>query len=561
MRLHFINLLRGHSNLAVSSACLDEVEDLARLEVLLAADGLNFDLLLSKGLVVLLLLIILSVLVVTDVDELLFLFKHLFFFDELIAVLDDILCSLLHVMECNGQAHDLELLLVDAGVEEYAFFVCREQLLLELDLDLDNLLLDALQVDLPLFALLFFGVGKSLLELLKFDLFVLIHLFLGLVHPLFTHELVFELVLLLLEDELIASNHGLEAALPNVVALKECLLLLALALGFLHLGTLLGIEVPFDSDLRFLIDLEDMLWPFGQMLLEFLKNDRLLKALKQVTDLLVFLANSKNVIILVLLQLGELFVEVTLQLEHNLFQEFDLGTLSLVTEKIVRLVEQIEDVRVLKSRLDVINAALSLNNLPMDLLHTLDVSLLALGCESGESCLLIWVSLSGLSAQLALRDCQDGLELAVALHLIHVDIVKLVILLLQLASTCFLKNTGSFSNRVVIQELWLSTDTILKIVFKATELSLIEGLSHFTLHAVQFLLELNLALEDQLGEQAVLLRSSLADGIVVDQLFALDRLAGLAVDVHLVPCLLGAAFLQQHHGQTGDLALLADVRT
>lgn len=156
MSLHFFNFLRGHSNLAISSACLDEVQDLAGLQVLLIANGLHFDLLLGKGLVVLLLLIILSVLVVANVDELLLFFKHLLFLDELVTELDDILSSLLHIVECNCQAHNLKLLLMDAGIVEHAFFVRAEELFLELDFDLDNLLLDALQVDLPLFALLFF---------------------------------------------------------------------------------------------------------------------------------------------------------------------------------------------------------------------------------------------------------------------------------------------------------------------------------------------------------------------------------------------------------------------
>lgn len=125
--------------------------------------------------------------------------------------------------------------------------------------------------------------------------------------------------------------------------------------------------------------------------------------------MLVLLSNREDVIILELLKSLKLFIEVTLELEDDLFKEFNLTALSLVTIKIVRLIENLENVVALKSSLDVVDAALGLNDFPVNLLHAFDVTVLTLLCQGCKSCLLIGVSLASLGAQLTLRDCKDRL--------------------------------------------------------------------------------------------------------------------------------------------------------
>ena len=120
--------------------------------------------------------------------------------DELVTEFDHVLACLFDVMESNCESDDLQLLLLDAGLIEQSLLVKREELLLELGLDLLDFVFDVLELDQPLLALLFTRVFHALLELLQTLLLVFTHFFLRLVHPLFTNELVIELALLLLED-------------------------------------------------------------------------------------------------------------------------------------------------------------------------------------------------------------------------------------------------------------------------------------------------------------------------------------------------------------------------
>lgn len=221
-------------------------------------------------------------------------------------------------MESDGQSNDLKLLLLDASIIKDSLLVETVELLLELGLDLDNLIADALQVDEPLLTLLLDRVLESLLELLQALLLVLVHFFLRLVHPILTHQLLIELVLFLLHNEFVATQHPLETTHTNVVTLHQSLFLGSLPLSFFHFRALFRIIISLNSDFSLFIDLEDVVWSFGEISLEFFENNGLLKTLKKVTNLLLLLADSKFVLSLLLLKVGELLVEVTLELKDDL---------------------------------------------------------------------------------------------------------------------------------------------------------------------------------------------------------------------------------------------------
>ena len=178
--------------------------------------------------------------------------------DELVTELDDVLGSLLNIVQGNSQSDDLKLLFLDASIVEDTLFVELEELLLKFKLDLHYLVLDTLKADLPLLALLCTRVFKTLLKLLESLLLVLIHLLFRLVHPLLADELLIKLVLFLLEDKLIATEHCLETTLSDVVALEQGLFLETLTFSFGSLGSLLGVVESLDSDFLLLINFEDV---------------------------------------------------------------------------------------------------------------------------------------------------------------------------------------------------------------------------------------------------------------------------------------------------------------
>lgn len=166
----------------------------------MVANGLDTRLLFNEAFIVLHHLVVLLTLVVANVQEVFLQFKHLFLLNELVTEFDHVLACLFDVMESNCESDDLQLLLLDAGLIEQSLLVKREELLLELGLDLLDFVFDVLELDQPLLALLFTRVFHALLKLLQTLLLVFTHFFLRLVHPLFTNELVIELALLLLED-------------------------------------------------------------------------------------------------------------------------------------------------------------------------------------------------------------------------------------------------------------------------------------------------------------------------------------------------------------------------
>ena len=152
--LPLFNLLRWHNDLAVRSARLDEVHDLLEIKLVLVAETLDSGLLVNEDSVALHLCIELSELIVADVKELLLLLKLSVLFFELVTELDHVGASLLDVVQGDGKSDDLQLLLIDASIVEDALLLELVDLLFELGLDLGDLVADALEVDLPLLALL-----------------------------------------------------------------------------------------------------------------------------------------------------------------------------------------------------------------------------------------------------------------------------------------------------------------------------------------------------------------------------------------------------------------------
>ena len=340
--LHLILLLLWHLDLALRLSALDEVLDAARLQVLGIADRLDASLLICEALIALHHLIVLSVLVVADVHEVLLILKHLLLLDQVLTELDDVSLSLLHVMKGNREPDDHELLLLDASLVEDPTLVRLHELLLELALDLDDLDPDTLQVDEPLLALLLLRVSHTLLEFLQPLLLVFTQLIERLVHPLFSDELLIKLVLLLLEDKLVTTEHTLETTLTHVITLKKCLFFETLALNFFKLTTLSGREDSLTVDFKRFIDLKDVLGFFFWVPWELLKINRLLQALQQVTNLLVLLADGEKLIVLELLKMFELSVEIALKLEDHLLEELDLSTLPSILVKLVWLIDQLK---------------------------------------------------------------------------------------------------------------------------------------------------------------------------------------------------------------------------
>ena len=154
MTLHLKLLLRRYHNSAVLLACLDEADNLARVQVLVHANCLQSGLLLGEALVVLDHLVKLSVLIVADMHEVFLGLEDFLLIEELVVIFDHIRSSLLHVMKGDRQTDDLELLLLNTSVIEYTLLVKRVELLLELGLNLDDLIADTLQIDEPLLSLL-----------------------------------------------------------------------------------------------------------------------------------------------------------------------------------------------------------------------------------------------------------------------------------------------------------------------------------------------------------------------------------------------------------------------
>ena len=61
-----------------------------------------------------------------------------------------------------------------------------------------------------------------------------------------------------------------------------------------------------------------MIWPLSKVKFELLEDDWLLETLQQVSNLLLLLANAILMLNLLLLKVGELHVEISLELEDNL---------------------------------------------------------------------------------------------------------------------------------------------------------------------------------------------------------------------------------------------------
>lgn len=265
---------------------------------------------LDEALIILHGLVEVAVLVVANVNELLLRVEHAFLLGELLVVLDNVGRGFANVVQCDGQTNDLQLLLLDTRVVEDALLVHGVELLLKLGLDLNDFVSDALQINEPLFALLFLGVGEALLEVLELLLFFLRHIGFRLVHPVLRHQFVVNFAFVFLEDQFVSTHHFLQATLAYVVALQKCLFLPLLALDLFCFSSLLLGQVPFHADLGGLVDFEDVFGPFFEGLVKGFNIFRFLQTLKQVSNLLVLLSNAEDVVILPLFKHLKLLVEV-----------------------------------------------------------------------------------------------------------------------------------------------------------------------------------------------------------------------------------------------------------
>jgi len=303
---------------ALISSFVDELLDFTPLEILSLTVLIHLGLLIDDDVVLLDVSVELIHLVNADMQEVSLLIKLLLRFDVLIVELEDILFSSLNIMEERGETDNVELLLVDTGIEENSLFVERKELLLKLGLDLDDLSSNSLEIDFPLLLLLLNAILDSLLKLSESDLLVFSHLGLWLVHPVLSDKLILKLVLLFLHDKLVSSHHGHETTLVDIVSSKKGLTLtLSLSLFFHSLSLLFSVE-SLNLDLGLLIDLEDVIWVLKLMLAEGLNVLFLSKVLLKLDDLIVLLLDQEDLLLLVILKLLELLVIVTLELEDNL---------------------------------------------------------------------------------------------------------------------------------------------------------------------------------------------------------------------------------------------------
>lgn len=256
-------------------------------------------------------------------------------------------------------------------------------------------------------------------------------------------------------------------------------------------------------DLLSLIDLKDVIGLLLGVLRELFEVERLEKALKKIMNLLIFLSDSEELITLLLLKLLELTVEVALQLEDDLLKELDLGALSGVSVQLIGLVKELESRGTIKGSLDVINAALGLNNAPVDLLHTLNVARTTLLGEGSKASFFIRVTLARLCSELTLGDRKDRLQFAVTIHLDRL-VAVLVGLFLGFTSSGLLEDASSLGDRVVIEELGLARDAIEDIVLKATVIGLIDHLYQLLLHTLELLSQFNLPLHANVPVETLL---------------------------------------------------------
>lgn len=133
---------------------------------------------------------------------------------------------------------------------------------------------------------------------------------------------------------------------------------------------------PLTIDLCGFVDLEDVLGVLFRRLDKLLDINWLFEVFEKVMDLLILLANGKDLILFQGLELREFFVKITLKLKDNLLEELDLGALTSVSVKLLGLINELVDVFTFNGYLDFIDTALCLHNMPMDLFHALDITLL-----------------------------------------------------------------------------------------------------------------------------------------------------------------------------------------
>ena len=77
--------------------------------------------------------------------------------------------------------------------------------------------------------------------------------------------------------------------------------------------------------------------------------------------------------VLLLLKCFEFFIEVSLELKHDLMEQFNLNSLPLDCVQFEGLIEDVEEIGTFDGNLQVLELAPGLDNLPVELLHAFDV--------------------------------------------------------------------------------------------------------------------------------------------------------------------------------------------
>lgn len=506
--LHLHTLLKRHLNTALGFALGNKFNVIFLNKLLLTAILLKLLDLKLFSLVVRNLVLVVRALIVAVVEEYLLLSRFLAELFKLIGVLVLGGTGFLTFVHHDNQADDVEFLLVDTVLIEQALLLQSEVLLFELVLDVDNLVTDLLQQELPLLALLLFELLLLLQEVLVASALILSHLLIWLVHPVFTLIFLLKQVLLFLECKF-SAHHDFETTLADSVTLKLSFTLEALTLLFFESCTLLSSKVLLALDLV-ICDFENVLGSFKMVLLLSIFFDRLFQVLLQFRDGVHAFLDLVKLLLLVVIQVVELFIVIALQLKDDLFNQLDLGAFALVCVQFKGLVQQIVNVGNcgLQSFLEFLKVSVFVLDLPVHSVHALDVAFHLLNLHSRA----IVVLLTDLATKTTL--CQLKIRLAFA----FLTLVGVLLLLLLLVTLKFFLSIlaselgGSLSNRLISHKIGLSGLAVHEVsFFHRSEVLEVNALLELGFLTAILLKELDLTLSGEHRQSLLLLASALAN--------------------------------------------------
>lgn len=248
VRLHLDALFNGHLNATLGLTLRDKLNVVLFDELLFTAVLLKLkNLFLLRLITGDLLLEVLHLVVAVLLEYHLFL-EGLVKGVELLAVLVLRGTGFTAFVHHDDQADNVEFLLVDAVLEEETLLVEGEEPLLEFVFDVNDLISDVLEGELPCLTLLLFELLFLLEELTVALALVFGHFLVGLGHPVFADQLLLKQVLFLLECEFTA-HHDLETTLADSITLELSLSFKSLTLFLSKSGTLLLSQVSLDFNL------------------------------------------------------------------------------------------------------------------------------------------------------------------------------------------------------------------------------------------------------------------------------------------------------------------------